>query len=402
MIQMGGKVSVMKYKLIYSGVILLIYIFGRCIPLYGVDSSVYSFADINAEEVLMQTISGDMYRYSVFALGLSPCILSSILVQIIMACRNSVSKARISPGKLGRMTAAMTLVIATIQALVRVAELEFTVVSEGNLIPVEVLAATEMVAGVMVILWLSERNTRYGIGGRVILILVNILDGIISTLTDHKLQNLVLPLFVSGIVMIAIIIMENAEKRIPVQRISIHNIYADKNYMAIKLNPVGVMPVMFSTALFMVPQFLVFVLRMLFPDHSGIIWWQENMTLNNPLGIGIYVLCIYLLTIGFAMVLVSPKDITEQFLKSGDSIVDIHAGRDTRRYLRGVVWRISLCSATAMGICVTVPLILQVRGNIDGTLAMLPSSVMMMTGLWCNLYREGVVIRNYDSYQPLL
>lgn len=400
MSQSEKKESIMKYKLIYTGLILFVYILGRCIPLYGVDVPAYSHGAVNAEELLLQSIGGDVYRYSVFAIGMSPFMISNILVQIVMACRDSVSKARISPGKVSRISVGLTLVIAILQAFMRVSQLKFKV---AGTIPffMKTTVIAEMVTGVMVILWLSERNAKYGIGGRTTLILVNILDGIISTVSGHDLQSLIVPLAVSVVVMFVILIMENAEKRIPVQRISIHNIYADKNYMAVKLNPVGVMPVMFSTAMFMLPQMLVSLLGYFFPNHSGIKWWQENLSLLKGPGIAIYIMCLCLLTVVFSMVLISPKDITEQFLKSGDSLVNIHAGRDTKRYLRGVMWRISLFSAVVMSVCVGVPLMLQTKGNIDSTLMMLPSSIMMLTGLWCNIYREAGAVRNYDSYQPI-
>ena len=259
----------------------------------------------------------------------------------------------------------------------------------------------EMITGVMLIMWLSRRNGKYGVGGRMILGLVNIVERITATVMNHSIQSLTVPLLVSIAVMMITLIMENAEMRIPVQRVSIHNVYADKNYMAIKLNPVGVMPVMFTTAVFMLPRLLVMFLGYLFPQNMDIAWWQANMTLTKAPGIAVYIACEYLLTIGLSMLMVSPKDISEQFLKSGDSIVNLHAGRDTRRYLRRVMWCISSVSAGVMGVCILVPLLLQLRGSIDSTLTMLPSSIMMMTSFWCTIYRELAAVRKYDSCRPL-
>ena len=118
-------------------------------------------------------------------------------------------------------------------------------------------------------------------------------------------------------------------------------------------------------------------------------------------GIAVYIFCLCLLTVFFSMVLVSPKDITERFLKNGDSLVSIHAGKDTKKYLRGVMWRISLFSAGVMSVCVGIPFILQMKGNIDGAITMLPASIMLLTGLWCNIFREITAIRNCDSYHPI-
>ena len=394
------KEKVMKYKLAYTGLILLVYILGKCVPLYGIDVSAYTYEAINAEEVLMQTISGDAYRHSIFALGIFPFMISGLLVQVIMGIRKLFSKSQVSPKTMNRMSSMMTFAIAILQALVQVTQLKFSVAGK-MLQGAKTLAIVEMVTGVMVILWLSKRNEKYGVGGRMVLGLANILERITTTVLHHSIENLAVPLLISMVVMIIALVMENAEKRIPVQRISIHNIYADKNYMAIKLNPVGVMPVMFSTAVFMLPQLLLSLLGNLFPYHEGILWWRMNLTLSKPLGIVIYILCEYLLTIGFSFLMLSPKDIMEQFLKSGDSIVNLHAGRDTRRYLQGTVWRISLLSATVMGVCIAVPLVLQLRGDIDSTLTMLPSSVMMLTSFWCTIYRELVSLYKYDSCRPL-
>lgn len=236
-----GKEHIMGYKLLYTGGILFFYILGRGIPLYGLDSSAYMHTTDNAEELLMQTIGGDRCRCSVFALGISPYMLASLFVQIILLCKSNRSNAVVSTRKIRVWSLMGTLFLAVIQSLFRVQELPFEIASEF-LMGAKALAVGEMVTGAMVILWLAERNKKYGIGGQTMLIFVNILDGLIATLSKHAIDSLAVPLGISIVVMVIVLIMENTEKRIPVQRISIHNIYADKNYLAIKLNPIGVMP----------------------------------------------------------------------------------------------------------------------------------------------------------------
>ena len=291
--------------------------------------------------------------------------------------------------------------MSIIQAVVQVENLQFRVTDQ--VLPIaKLIAAIEMVAGVMVIMWLITRNKAYGIGGQTALIFMNILEGIIATVKGHNLQELIVPVLVSIFVIVVMLIMENSEKRIPVQRISIHNIYADKNYMAIKLNPIGVMPAMFSTAFFMLPQLVITGIAWLLPENDSVLWWHENMSLVKPLGITTYVIILYVLTIGFSRVFLNPKEITEQYLKSGDSIVNLHAGKETRKYLSRTINRMSFLGATVMSICLVIPLGLQMTGGMTMTLSALPSSVMMLTGLWCNLYREGVAIRNLEAYEPFI
>ncbi len=395
------KESIIKYKILYTILILFVYLIGKSLPLYMIDYSAYIHKVIDAESLLLQTIQGDLYQCSLFALGISPYMISSMLVQVISALRKSEHRSKISPKKTNKLVLGLTLTIAIIQAILKVNELLFRV--EGAmLLHAKIISVVEMVAGAMIIMWLCSRNKRYGIGGQSALIFVNIIDGIRVTLERHEIQQLIIPLAISLVVMVVVIVMENSEMRIPVQRISIHNIYADKNYLAIKLNPIGVMPAMFSTAFFMLPQMLIKGLLWIFPANLQLLWWNENFSLAKPVGICIYIVILYVLTIGFSRIFVSPKEITEQYLKSGDSFLNIHAGKDTRKYLSRVITAIGLLSATVMSLCLGIPLYLQLTGGLQNTLATLPSSIMMLTGIWCNLYREVLSIKDLEAYEPFI
>ena len=399
--QFGRKDSILKYKLLYTALVLFIYLLGKNLPLYGIDLSAYANQTLDTATLLIQAISGDVYRRSVFALGISPYMMASILVQMVVAFRSADAKARISPKKKNYIMLELTLIFALFQAVLQVRNLSFAVTGQ-RLMLAQAVSVVEMIAGAMIILWLSEQNKKYGVGGQTALIFVNILEGIVAILTKGSMESLVIPLLISLIVIMIMVILENAEKRIPVQRISIHNIYADKNYLAIKLNPIGVMPVMFSTAFFMLPQLLVTGLAWLFPGQETIIWWQENLVLTKPLGVIVYIAILYALTIGFSRVFLNPTETTEQFLKSGDSLVGIHAGRDTKRYLSRNITRISLFSATALSLCLSVPMVMQLNGYMDNSLSALPTSIMMLTGIWSNLYREVLSIRDMDAYEPFI
>ena len=399
--QFGRKDSILKYILLYTALVLFIYLLGKNLPLYGIDLSAYANQTLDTATLLIQAISGDVYRRSVFALGISPYMMASILVQMVVAFRSADAKARISPKKKNYIMLELTLIFALFQAVLQVRNLSFAVTGQ-RLMLAQAVSVVEMIAGAMIILWLSEQNKKYGVGGQTALIFVNILEGIVAILTKGSMESLVIPLLISLIVIMIMVILENAEKRIPVQRISIHNIYADKNYLAIKLNPIGVMPVMFSTAFFMLPQLLVTGLAWLFPGQETIIWWQENLVLTKPLGVIVYIVILYALTIGFSRVFLNPTETTEQFLKSGDSLAGIHAGRDTKRYLSRNITKISLFSATALSLCLSVPMVMQLNGYMDNSLSALPTSIMMLTGIWSNLYREVLSIRDMDAYEPFI
>jgi len=243
------KEHLILYKFIYTVGILVAYYVGRSLTLYGVDASVYAGKSLNAEELFRQTISGDIYRCSLFALGISPYMISSILVQILSAFRGSEARARMSPRKITNITLAFTLIFSILLAFVRVQELTFLPADTYyDMLAAKIIAGVEMVAGAVLIIWLSSRNKKYGIGGQSALILLNVADGLANMVKGYTVQELAVPFLVAFMALTVMAIMENTEKHIPVQRISIHNIYADKNYLAIKMNPIGVMPAMFSMA----------------------------------------------------------------------------------------------------------------------------------------------------------
>ena len=100
--------------------------------------------------------------------------------------------------------------------------------------------------------------------------------------------------------------------------------------------------------------------------------------------------------------MINPGELTDQFLKSGDSLCDLHAGRDTKKYLSKVINRLSITSAVVMSICLCGPLVLQMMGEMESALTTLPSSVMMLTGVWCTLSREISAVRDLEAYKPFI
>ncbi len=399
--QSKGNNSLFISKFTYTLLIVLLYLVGKGLPLYGVDVSAYMQKMVDAEDLLMQTISGDINQCSIFALGISPYMISSIAVQILYVFRSSEVRQRTSPKKKNKLTLYLTLAVSTMMAVTKVGELKFYCAT--SMFSIErMVAVLEMITGAFLIIHMISENQKYGIGGQSVLIFINIIDGIIITLKDHRIEALIIPILISLVVMVVVLIMENAEKRIPVQRISIHNIYADKNYLAIKLNPIGIMPVMFSTAFFMVPQLIVTLLLWFLPKNGNLLWLQDNLVLDRPFGIAVYAIILFGLTIGFSRVMINPKEMTEIFLKSGDSICDLHAGHDTEKYLSKVITRTGCFSSVVMCICLCVPLLLQLYGSDKGIYTTLPSSVMMLTGVWCNLYRETLAIRDLEAYKPFI
>lgn len=396
-----AKEHILLYKILYSLMIMLVYMIGRNIPLYGVDVEAYRDVDINAQSIIIQAVSGDMKNCSIFILGLWPYMLASMLIVLVVAIATLDKTRRISPKKVNIWTVTLMLIIGMLQAYERVQNYIYKV--DGTaLIQAKVIAFVELIAGMLIVVYLGDRATKYGICGKTSVFLVNIVDGMMTMLVGQPFRKLWL-IIVIGIIEIAVmLVLENTEKRIAVQRVSIHNIHADKDYIAYKMNPVGVTPMMFASAAFILPQSVLGLLNKMFPENGTIEWIYHRMNLTSVLGVWVYIAIIVILTIAFSFIMLTPGKTAEDLLKSGDSILGVYAGRETKRYLQGCVLSFSIISSVVIGICVGVPLFLQFGGYINSKLAMFPCSIMMFTGIWISFGREAEVYRNMDRYEPFI
>ena len=396
-----AKEHILLYKILYSLMVMFIYMIGRNIPLYGVDVEAYRDVDINAQSIIIQAVSGDMKNCSIFILGLWPYMLASMLIVLVVAIATLDKTRRISPKKVNIWTVTLMLIIGILQAYERVQNYIYKV--DGTaLIQAKTIAFVELIAGMLIVVYLGDRATKYGICGKTSVFLVNIVDGMMTMLVGQPFRKLWLIIVISIIEIAVMLVLENTEKRIAVQRVSIHNIHADKNYIAYKMNPVGVTPMMFASAAFILPQSVFGLLNKMFPESGTIEWIYHRMNLTSVLGVWVYIAIIVILTIAFSFIMLTPGKTAEDLLKSGDSILGVYAGRETKRYLQGCVLSFSLISSVVIGICVGVPLFLQFGGYINSKLAMFPCSIMMFTGIWISFGREAEVYRNMDRYEPFI
>lgn len=207
-----------------------------------------------------------------------------------------------------------------------------------------------------------------------------------------------MPLVLCLVMAVVILVMENRIIRIPVQRVSIHNAYADKSYIAFKLDPIGVMPVMFAVSFFMLPQLAVRFLLSLYEGNSTLQHISQRLDLTDVAGVGVYLGIIFTLNVLFSFIMLMPGEMAEQLQKGGDSIVGIYAGRKTKRYLRRKVLVLSVSSGCILCLLMGISLGMSLKGEISPELALFPATAMILTGISCTLYREVKTYRRFDSY----
>ena len=391
------KTHELPKRLLFTLLILAVYMAGRSLLLYKVDSAAYQLEELNSQNIMVSMISGDRYQYTVFALGIMPYITATLLMWVFAAIRGAEFRARSSPQKTERMTLIIMLLLAVPFAISRADGLIF---KESKLAPevLKMIAVLEMIAGAFVIHKMATWNKSRGIGGQTPIILVNILDNLFSTLQKFSWEAFRKPLLLCLVMAAVILVMENVLIRIPVQRVSIHNLYADKSYIAFKLDPIGVMPVMFAVSFFMIPQLIVRIFMFFYEDNRSLQIFYESLNLTNSAGVAVYLGIIFVLNLLFSFIMLTPGEMAEQLQKGGDSIVGIYAGKKTKRYLRRKLLLLCIFSGSAFCLMMGFSLWLSLSGAIEPELALFPATAMILVGILCPLYREVKTYRKFDSY----
>lgn len=391
------KTHELRKRFLFTITILAAYMVGRSLLLYNVDPAVYQLEELNSQNIMISMIGGDRYQYTLFALGIMPYITIMLVMWIFMAIKGSDFRARISPQKIERITLILLIILSIMLAMARADDLVFKK-SDLSVEVLKAIAIAEMTIGAVIIYKMVNSNKEYGIGGQMPIILVNILDNLVSTIQKFTLGEMSKPLILCMIMAVVILIMENRIIRIPIQRVSIHNIYADKSYIPFKLDPIGVMPIMFAITFFMLPQLMVRFLLFLSGDNSTLQYIYEKLKMTDIVGVAVYLGIIFILNILFSFIMLMPGEMAEQLQKGGDSIVGVYAGRKTKKYLRKMLLKLSVFSGIVMCVLMGVPLGLSLSGEISQELALFPSTSMILTGILCPLYREVISYWKFDSY----
>lgn len=391
------KTHELRGRLLFTIMILAVYMVGRSLLLYHIDPAAHELAELDSQNIMMSMISGDRYQYTLFALGIMPYITATLIIWIFMALKGAEFRARFSPQKTERATLLLMIIIAAAFALSRAGDLEFQP-SDFDMNVLRGIAVFEMIVGAVIIYKMAFLNKERGIGGQSPIILVNILDNLFSTIRKFEWEELHKLLALCLLMAGAVLIMENVIVRIPVQRVSIHNTYADQSYIAFKLDPIGVMPVMFAVSFFMIPQLVVRFLLILNEDNETLKFLYEGLNLTKISGAAVYLGIMFALNILFSFIMLTPGELAEQLQKGGDSIVNVYAGKKTKRYLRKKLLLLSIFSGFILCFLMAIPLGMSLKGEISSELALFPATAMILIGILCPLYQEVKAYWKFDSY----
>ncbi len=408
------QLTFIQQKIIYSIVILLIYVLTRQVALPWVNSS-----QVRNEQSLVLMLTESLVgrvgtSNSVLTLGLGPMISASIAMQIIQSFlpQNYKQRAQMT---LKKVMMVMTFIIALVRAIVQVNRMPMIATDPTGILLGKIFSTFALIGGMGFTIWLGSRNKKYGLGGTSLLILVNMVDTFRITVMPYfynaatgqhsVIQNAILlsSILYCILLVFVIIVFQKAEVRIPVNRVMIHNVYADKNYMAISLSPAGSMPVMFALTVFSLPLYLSRIVEMFNPEMAARMHTYDSFfNLDFLRGVFVYMIIFAVLTVVFALVNVDPGQISDSFVKSGDTIPGVRAGKKTAHYL---MRRLLLCcgiSIIVLGAGVGLPLLAHIYLGIDQRIAMLPTTLMLLTGVVLTLMDEYTTLKTFEYYKPFL
>lgn len=375
-----------RVKIWATLLLLLVYRIGCFVPVPGLNVSVISQAlEQSSAASFLNVISaitgGSLSQGTLFALGIIPFINSFIIMQLltlIIPKLEEMSKdGEEGRKKITQITRYVAIVLGAIQAI------GIAFMWKNYIDPIYgmqknwlamIYVIVILVGGSVMVMWLGERITEYGIGnGTSLIIFVGILSTAGTSLlnafrtvpTDpNKLWNIFGFLILVVALFAFIVFMDGGERRITVQyakQVKGNKMYGGQTtFIPIRVNASGVMPIIFASSFIMFPQMIISFIPKLAESKFGI-WWMRNLTTSGGTWWGslIYYIFLVVFIIFFAyfysMIQFNPEDVSKNIQQYGGFIPGIRPGKPTSDYLKRINNRITLFGAIFLSIICVIP-----------------------------------------------
>ncbi len=425
------QASGLKQKLIFTFAIIALFRLGAQLPIYGINNQVFNgIAGSNDLFGFLDMFSGGaLGRVSIFALGIGPFITSSIIMQLLAVIIPSLEKLQKEDGEAGRRKIQQyTRLFAAALALFQSIIFSLALFKIGNVILPNVnhamffIASTvSLTAGAMIVMWLGELITEKGIGnGASLLIFVGIIAGIpmYCSNTAQLIQKdahlqlgllLLIAIFVATIIFI--IILHEAARKVPIvsaRRQVGNKVYGGQNTnIPFKLNPGGVMPIIFAIAILLFPATVLEVLKNM--HIKNVILSKIFVNLSTVFSANsiwyyiIYFTLIVFLTFFYASIIPSmqPKEIANNLKKYGSAIPGVKPGKPTADKLNEILGRVMFIGAIALGVIAMVPTVATKVTEITTFQGIGATSLIILVGValdFINQIKTHMLAKNYDSF----
>ena len=390
---------ILKRLLISLGILLLIRI-GTFLPVPGINHTDLAFylQRHSVTKNLVSTFSGEnTFVIGLFTLNIFPYINASILIQLILGFSPQLSKLQKEGDlegrrKINRLTRFITLIWAIIQSLSLAFYLKQVLFDWNYLLAAEIVIW--LTTGAMIVLWLSELITDYGLGnGASLLIYTNIissLPNLFNKVISENSENFSLSSGIGIGVLIffslyGIVFLQEGFRIIPLlssKQLNQTSVQGTNNYIPLRFNQAGVMPIILTTAILVVPSYITNL--GLLPKIDLPINFES---LKFLYWIG-YFLLILVFSSFYSTIVLNPKDISDQLQKMAVTIPGIRPGVQTTFYLKQLMKRITLVGATMLATLATLPNFIESTLNITSLSGLSTTSLLILAGVVLDLVRE--------------
>ena len=420
------KVPDLRNKILFMFFIIAVYRLGSHIPLPGVDMAKVQALNAQSQTGVATLVNlfsgGALTQMAVFALGITPYITASIIMQllavVIPRLETLQKEGEVGRKKITQYTRYMTVVLALLQSLgiIVTANSGLLFGSSGGTgirdffpnhsVGAISLAVLTLTAGTSLIMWLGELITQRGVGNGMSLL---IFAAIIARLPANSVSlwkssgalkgTVFLGLGIA--IVIAVVIVEQAQRRIPVQyakRIVGRKTYGGAStYLPMKVNQAGVIPIIFASSLLYLPVLAATIVQ----NASFKNFVDKHFARGQSIWyILLYFVLIIFFTYFYTAITFNPDDVADNMKKYGGFIPGIRPGRPTAEYLSNILTRITLPGAIFLGMIAILPFIAQSAWNVTSS-PFAGTSVLIMVGVGLETMKQiesQLMTRHYEGF----
>ncbi|MEY5024385.1 MAG: hypothetical protein RL569_1298 [Actinomycetota bacterium] len=423
----------LRNKLAFTLAIVAIFRLGSFIPAPYVDYG-------NVQKCLAQTQNtsglyelvnlfsgGALLQLSIFALGIMPYITASIITQLLRVViprfEALYKEGQAGQATLTQYTRYLTIALGVLQSTTLIAvarqgalfgaDCVLPILTDSSPIAVILMVIT-MTAGTGLIMWLGELITERGVGnGMSLLIFTSIAaqfpSSLLSIAETKSIETLLLVIAVGVVVVGLVILVEQAQRRIPVQyakRMVGKRTYGGQStYIPIKVNMAGVVPVIFASSLLYLPALIAQFNQ---PDKNGnvagwVTWVSTYLTKgDHPLYMALYSLLILGFTYFYVAITFNPEEVSDNMKQYGGFIPGIRAGRPTTEYLEFVLSRITFPGAIYLALIALIPLIAFSLIGANQNFPFGGTSILIIVGVGLETVKQINAQMQQRNYEGLL
>lgn len=346
-----------EYKILYKRTIftcfiLIIYIFGSHISIVGshdIHNKSGSFF-----KLAISNVGGDLTTLNVFSLGLGPWLTSMIII-MLLNYRNIEKTTKQTRTEKHYKERIITIILASIQSYYVIRTyIENNFIKETNVM----LLMLILVAGTMLLVWIADQNTTYGVAGPMPLVLISVIKSLFNNQhfkTLHINTLLVILLIMTLVVaLLLLLFVELTEYHLNYNDVMNNANQKSPTYLAWKLNPAGSISIMISLSVFVLLNNLIQLIAAIIGKHIDVYF----LSFSNPIGITSYFIIQVILSYVLSRLLINTKKKAKEFLKNGNYFNNIYPGKETERFLNRKARKVCWTGAIVVALILALPMYL--------------------------------------------